>query len=275
MTTIDTMVPDREVRAEMLSPAELDTALGEFHLAYLPLGSLDLTTAHPSGVSKLLAGRPTTIADLVREPAALTGARRRARALSDACATVLEQRGLPIGFLALGMATWAVPSMPGPRSPQAPVMLRSVVLRPTGPAAVDFEIDLGVEVELNPVLVHYLRLEAQVPVDEVALASLADGGHGFDPYPVYAELSRLCADVPEFSVSPRLVISTFPHSKLDMVADLAAQQDRLPGHDVVAALAGDAEARDLGLDVQGLAAHRQHPAPDAQQRPHLVQRPRP
>ncbi len=209
----------------------------------LPLGSLDLTTAHPSGVSKLLAGRPTTIADLVREPAALTGARRRARALSDACATVLEQRGLPIGFLALGMATWAVPSMPGPRSPQAPVMLRSVVLRPTGPAAVDFEIDLGVEVELNPVLVHYLRLEAQVPVDEVALASLADGGHGFDPYPVYAELSRLCADVPEFSVSPRLVISTFPHSKLDMVADLAAQQDRLPGHDVVAALAGDAEAR--------------------------------
>ena len=209
----------------------------------LPLGSLDLTTAHPSGVSKLLAGRPTTVADLVREPAALAEARRRARAISSACATALEQRGLPIGFLALGMATWSVPSMPGARSPQAPVMLRSVVLRPTSATAVDFAIDLGLEVELNPVLTHYLRLEARVPVDEVALAALADGSHGFDPYPVYAELSRLCADVPEFSVSPRLVISTFPHSKLDMVADLAAQQDRLPDHDVVAALAGDAEAR--------------------------------
>lgn len=206
----------------------------------LPLGSLDLTTAHPGGVSKLLAGRPTTIADLVREPAALVEARARARAISLACETVLEQRGLPIGFLALGMATW---STPGPRHPQAPVMLRPVTLRPTGPSALDFELDLGLEVEVNPVLAHYLRLEAHVVVDEAALAARAEGGHGFDPYPVYVELSRICADVPEFSVTPRLIISTFPHSKLDMVADLAAQQDVLPDHDVVAALAGDAEAR--------------------------------
>ncbi|MEO9151422.1 MAG: DNA helicase, partial [Lapillicoccus sp.] len=206
----------------------------------LPLGSLDLTTAHPGGVSKLLAGRPTTISDLVREPAALAEARERARAISAACTTALQRRGLTIGFLALGMATWAVA---GGRVPHAPVLLRPITLRPTGPAALDFVLDLGAEVELNPVLAHYLRSEAGLEVDVDGLTARADRPGGVDPYPVYAELSRICSGVPEFSVAPRLIISTFPHHKLDMVADLSVGSDRLVGHDVVAALAGDADAR--------------------------------
>src|SRR5665648_1268286 len=44
----------------------------------LPSGTLDLTTSHPSGLASLLAGRPTKLSDLVREPAALEEARRRA-----------------------------------------------------------------------------------------------------------------------------------------------------------------------------------------------------
>ncbi|MEO7236382.1 MAG: hypothetical protein ABIW80_13555, partial [Lapillicoccus sp.] len=36
---------------------------------------LDLTTAHPGGVSMLLAGRPTRLSDLVRERAAFAEAR--------------------------------------------------------------------------------------------------------------------------------------------------------------------------------------------------------
>ncbi|HET8768276.1 MAG TPA: hypothetical protein VFM86_13215, partial [Pedococcus sp.] len=34
----------------------------------LPSGTLDLTTAHPGGVSMLLAGRRTRLSDLFREP---------------------------------------------------------------------------------------------------------------------------------------------------------------------------------------------------------------
>ena len=48
----------------------------------LPTGTLDLTTAHPGGVAMLLAGKPTKLSDLVREPAALDEARRRARAIA-------------------------------------------------------------------------------------------------------------------------------------------------------------------------------------------------
>jgi len=36
----------------------------------LPSGTLDLTTAHPGGMAMLLAGRPTKLSDLVREPTA-------------------------------------------------------------------------------------------------------------------------------------------------------------------------------------------------------------
>ena len=59
---------------------------------------------------------------------------------------------------------------------------------------------------------------------------------------MYAALPRLCASVPDFSVTPRLVVGTFSYAKLPMVADLAAQGDTLADHDVVAALAGDPDA---------------------------------
>jgi len=201
------------------------------------MGSLDLTTAHPGGVSMLLAGRPTRLSDLVREPAALSEARNRVRTIRAKTIALAEQRGVTTGFMAIGMATWEVPGMA--RSPQAPVLLRTCDLRPTGPTATDFDVDLGEEVELNPVLEQYLRSEQGLAIDGRALAEMASITAGFDPYPVYAALSRICARVPGFAVTPRLVAGTFPHAKLDMVADLAGQQDRLVAHDVVAALAGD------------------------------------
>ena len=66
-------------------------------------------------------------------------------------------------FLAIGMATWAVRLPDGrttPRSPAAPVLLRSCTLRATGAAQGDYQLDLGPELELNPVLVNYLALRA-------------------------------------------------------------------------------------------------------------------
>ncbi|MEW1954701.1 AAA domain-containing protein [Terrabacter sp. NPDC080008] len=206
----------------------------------LPSGTLDLTTAHPGGVSMLLAGRRTRLSDLVREPAAFAEARRRARAIRAKALELREERGIAAGFVAIGMATWSVPR--AARPPAAPVLLRSCVLRPTGAAQEDFEIDLGPDVELNPVLREYLRSEQGIEVDPEALADLATAGNGFDPYPVYAALGHACERVPEFEISPRLVLGTFSYAKLPMVADLGLQRDTLADHDVVAALAGDESA---------------------------------
>lgn len=203
----------------------------------LPSGTLDLTTAHPGGLAMLLAGRPTRLSDLVREAAALDEARRRARIIRAKTLELSEERGIAAGFIAIGMASWTVRG--ASRAPAAPVLLRSCVLKPTGAAREDFDLDLGNDVEFNPVLEHYLRSEQGLELDTGALEEMANASGAFDPHPVYAALTELCASVPDFSVSPRLVVGTFSYAKLPMVADLAAQGDSLADHDVVAALAGD------------------------------------
>ncbi len=229
----------------------------------LPSGTLDLTTAHPGGVSMLLAGRRTRLSDLVREPVAFDEARRRARAIRSKALELREERGIAAGFVAIGMATWSVPR--AARPPAAPVLLRSCVLRSTGAAQEDFELDLGPEVEFNPVLREYLRSEQGIEIDGDSLADLATVGNSFDPYPVYAALGHECAAVPEFAIAPRLVLGTFSYAKLPMVADLALQGDTLADHDVVAALAGDESA----LGAVRLRVPESEPDPDPEHE-HLV-----
>src|SRR6478752_180131 len=188
----------------------------------------------------LPSGRRTRLSDLVREPAAFEEARRRVRSIRSKAVELREERGIAAGFIAIGMATWSVPR--AARPPASPVLLRSCVLRPTGAAQEDFEIDLGPEAEFNPVLREYLRSEQGIEIDADALADLASAGNGFDPYPVYAALGHACERVPEFEITPRLVLGTFSYAKLPMVADLALQGNSLADHDVVAALAGDESA---------------------------------
>ena len=206
----------------------------------LPSGTLELTAAHPNGLASLLTGRPTRLSDLVREPAALEEARRRARTIRAKTLELHEERGIAAGFMAFGMATWEVPG--APRPPCAPVLLRSCVLKPIGAAHQDFDVDLGEDVEFNPVLAHYLRSEQGIEIDTEALEEMATVTNGFDARPVYAALGRTCERIPGFQIAPRLVLGTFSYAKLPMVADLAAQLETLANHDVVAALAGDPTA---------------------------------
>jgi len=203
----------------------------------LPSGTLDLTTAHPGGMAMLLAGRPTKLSDLVRESTALEQARRRVRTIRAKTLELHEERGITAGYIAVGMATWQVPG--ASRPPCAPVLLRSCVLRPTGAAQLDFDIDLGEDVEFNPVLEQYLRSEQGIAIDPEVLEEMATFTKGFDPRPVYVALTRMCQRVPAFQIAPRLVLGTFSYAKLPMVADLGAQLATLADHDVVAALAGD------------------------------------
>jgi hypothetical protein len=213
-----------------------------------PSRTLDLTTAHPGGVSMLLAGRPTRLSDLVRERAAFAEARSRATEIRRRALELRHERGLETLLLVAGIATWDHPGAMTP--PQAPVLLRSCTLRPTQLTGVDFDIVLGDEVELNPVLEQYLRSAVGIDVDSVSLAELADIATGFDPYPVYAALAERCGGLPGFTVTPQLVIGTYPRHKLAMVQDLAELAsapavERLATHTVLLALA-ESEAKATG-----------------------------
>ncbi|MCP2264610.1 hypothetical protein APR03_001948 [Promicromonospora thailandica] len=67
---------------------------------------IDLSSAHPSGVAQLFAGRPTRLSNLVREPGALPTARRRARAVAARSAEHAQRYGVSPTYLAIGVATW-------------------------------------------------------------------------------------------------------------------------------------------------------------------------
>ncbi|MEP6629447.1 MAG: DNA helicase [Lapillicoccus sp.] len=215
--------------------------------------ALDLTTAHPGGVSMLLAGRPTRLSDLVRERAAFAEARVRSAEIRARSVELHAQRGLHTQFLVAGLATWDHPGAAS--APLAPVLLRACSLRPTDVQASDYDVVLADEVEVNPVLAQYLRSAAHLDIDTVSLAEMSLIGQGltrgFDPYPVYAALARLCAGLPGFTVTPRVLVGTYPHGKLAMVSDLAdlarpEHTDRLAGHTVLAALSEAGEAGEAG-----------------------------
>ncbi len=202
--------------------------------------TLDLTHAHPSGLAMLLAGRPTRLSGLVREVEALADARTRARAIRAATLEVAQERGLDVGWLAIGLATWA-PTDGGP-APSAPVLLVACTLRPRGAAGEDFDVDLGTDTELNPVLLHRLATEHGIDLDADLVADLARGGapgaEGLDPGPALRRVAQACSAVPHFTIEPRLVVGTLDLAAPARRADLTAAHD-LAAHDVVAALAGD------------------------------------
>ena len=203
----------------------------------LPEGTLDVATAHPSGLAMFLAGRPTRLSSLFRESAALSDARRRARAIRLTAAGLQDEHGLESSQLAVGAVTWHE----GGETVTAPVLLRPITLRPRGAGHVDYDLDLSTTVRANPALLRLLRRHG-LELDAATLESLTVAGKGFDPAPAYRRLSEVAGQLPGFALRHRLVVSTFVDLAPALVAELDRLAPRLPGHDVVAALAGDEAA---------------------------------
>ncbi|WP_205859630.1 DEAD/DEAH box helicase, partial [Phycicoccus flavus] len=264
------MAPDRaDRRADLVAEAragwsrELVDLGGPNTLLWyrdLPTGTLDLTAAHLGARTAVLSGERVRLSELVREPQAFADACRRVERVHDTAAHLESQHGIRTAFLGLGTASWTVVLPNGrvaPREPAAPVFLRSCRTRPEDARRLDWVLEPGAELEVNPALVQYLRSAHDIALDTAHLERLATTGGSVDPYAAYAALAAACQDVPDLSVDPRVVLTTFPSHKVALVADLAAQAETLAGHDVVAALAGVPDALpavSVGADVGGLAA---------------------
>ncbi len=211
----------------------------------LPVGTLDLSNAHLGSRSALLAGEPTLLSDLVREPHTLEEARARLGRIHDTATEIEREHAVRTCFLGIGMASWTVVLPDGrvvPRQPGAPVFLRALTTRATDPRRSDWLLEPGAELEVNPALVEFMASEHGIVLDTDRLEALVTANGAVDPYPAYAALAEACSEVPDLSVDPRVVVSTFPYHKAPLVADLAVQGDTLAGHDVVAALAGFGDA---------------------------------
>jgi very-short-patch-repair endonuclease len=214
-------------------------------LYYRPLktGTLDLSLADGDRMAALLSGDTVPISKLVDDPSdeKLAG---KLKEIWRRAQTNAEEKGLATLFAALGMATWTAAD--GGRDPDAPILLLPVALELKGRLAQALSIRRTGTVQLNLVLLHVLESEFGVKLtsdDLIPLLQGEDEGEVFDPSPVYGRLSEKCAHIPRFQVRNVAVLGNFAFQKMAMVNDLRERGENLVANDVIAALAGDSDAR--------------------------------
>jgi len=202
-------------------------------------GTLDLAEADPATMATLLSGGaavPLTKLLGTDESALIREIGRRAQANA-------EEKGLQTLFLALGTATW--PEEDGGRAPAAPVLLVPMALETRG--SHNYSLARAGSVQVNPVLLFVLesKFGVKFSAEELIRSHLLgdDEGESFDAVPLYDELRKHANDVPGFAISSSAMVANFAFQKMAMVKDLEERGEELASHDMVAAIAGDNDAR--------------------------------
>ena len=251
-------------RATKTWTGQLVDLTGRNNLLYyrdLKAGTLPLESSPRQLIYNVLAGRPVSLSKLFPDQKALEDAVKRARSVRNKANAHYEERGIETLYLACGMATWS--GQKSGSTPAAPVLLVPCRLAPKGAAQEEFELTVTGELEVNPTLLQMLKAEFDAVCDPVELLDSA-GIEGIIDTPDELDASfdwlrRQCASVPGFEISERFVIGNFSYARMPMVRDLENSVEAMAEHDMVAALAGDADAQ-AALREKGTAD--KIPSPD-------------
>ena len=216
------------------------------HYRDLKRGTVDLTAADPDAVGSLLLGKAIHVSALFKDPAQRDEVLRRMRTIHNKAKENFEERGLETLSIGCGLATWE--NKRAAWAPCAPVLLQRATLRPLGAAQDEFELSVVGEMEVNPTLLHVLKVDFDCEFDHAALAARIPDGvidELWELQETYGWISEQARRVPGFRVDERLVLANFAYAKLSMVSDLDSALDELVAHDLIAALAGDEQAREV------------------------------
>jgi very-short-patch-repair endonuclease len=207
------------------------------------VGTLDLTGAEETVVANLLVGRSIRLSSLFPDPLKHADAVKRARRIHAKAKEQYEERGILTLYLGCGLATWR--SDKTTSTPNAPVLLRAATISARGFAEDDFDLVLSGEMEVNPTLLHLLETEFGSTFDQDELLAQIDGAIDtrWELEAADAWLIEHAEGVPDFAISKRIVLGNFSYAKLPMVKDLESAEDELIAHDIIAAIAGDSDAR--------------------------------
>ena len=221
----------------------------------LKTGTLDLTPERANGLAlraldRLLGGKTVGLHDLFPErhdntddAAAFVDARRRLSAIHKCALTDTEEKGIDTCFVAIGLATWKVDQG---THPIAPVVLLPLEVEASGAAARDFRLSVSGDAQLNPVLSHILRTEHDIVTEDLEAEVAESPPADLSRYQDWLDgLLESWNDLPDLEIEARAVISNFSYSTMPLVVDLEQNEKHFASHDIVAAIAGDLEARDL------------------------------
>lgn len=211
--------------ASLGSGAESDTML---RFAPSAANSVDLTGANTSGLSQLLLGRRTRLSTLLPAGPELDAAQEVAMALRATVRRLGEERGIDVGALALGVATWSAHEDGRRERRTAPVLLARVAftVRSGARGRDEVEVQITEPARLNPALVRNLRRHHGIRLDPEAYRQAAYATARIEPGPALALLREEAASLTDLEVSERLLVSTF--ADLGDTASLPESLDRLP-----------------------------------------------
>lgn len=233
----------------------IDTSRRNNLLFYRPLrgSTIEIDSGNPS-LNKLLAGQSVLATTLLQDsqdrPNRVLNIARKAQENS-------EEKGLQTLYLGLGFAGWKAED--GGRDYRAPVFLLPLAFKRKGTDYSGVEVSLAAEPQVNPVLLHVLSTQYGVEIERESLLP-AENEHGtelnfkhhevemetemLEPYSErLGHFVRVVKNVPEFQTDASAVIGNFAFAKMAMVNDLTESAAALLDNQLVAAIAGDSDAR--------------------------------
>ncbi|MCY1674127.1 AAA family ATPase [Pseudarthrobacter sp. SL88] len=173
-----------------------------------PEGSIDLTSAHPSGLAQLMAGRRTRLSTLIRDQQQYVVAARASRNIRSKIFELSNDRGIDAGYLSAGTVVWTSAVGGTPQRVSAPVMLTAISLT-VRPGEDDYELQLTEQAHINPALVRHLKSVHGIVFDVNAVTRLAYSTARFDPQPVLDRLGTLIRPIHGAEAQHNLLVSTF------------------------------------------------------------------
>lgn len=254
------------IRAEIASASRewrsslIDVGGSNRLLYFRPNAStIDLDEAPISAVQKLLAGTSVKLTELFTDPLKLKTAQRACAALSRKQREAMEEYGVSVAFLAVGLATWnpeaneaisaaaedevtldgATATRPKYTHPSAPVLLRPIELTVRRGAQEVWEVRLEEDFQLNGVFAHVMNADKERLDDDAIL--IYDNSSNDGVTTMLGMVEDACSDVAEFRLDPKFFLGAFSYLKQPMVADVD-NLDALNESDLIAALAGDPTA---------------------------------
>jgi len=197
--------------------------------------TLDLQGSHPSGLAQFFAHRPTYLSTLARDEAAFRTAAHRADLILTDAERVLAATGVWTVALVVGTAAWDGQEMP--------LIVRTVTMERIRDT--DVTLVLHPDAHINPVFAGLVR-ERGALVDLEGLAAASIAGPQFDPRPTWHAVRELAYLFGAgFEVRERLLVGAFDDPEQRLRDDLDALDPVMGASDVIAAAAGDMDARTI------------------------------
>lgn len=232
------------------------------HFRNTKTASLDLTGAPSRAVGLLTEGRGVRLRDLFPDPQDHRDSCSRARGLRRKLVELAEEQGVEAGGLARGLLRVDPPRTRGTvpvRPLRAPLLLHPLTVRAHSASETDFVLEAGADPEVNPVLLYALSRQFGLDEDIEEIAAKADAaldGCTESADQIRAVHAVLASALTSAGLSAELedavVAGVFSFDRLPMVNDLRSAEKLLAAHPVVAALAGDAGARQRLAEGTGL-----------------------